>query len=788
MSTRARTVAGFGLAVDLAMLGVSAATAVTLARAFRDWSELPRLLLVVLIAHIAARLTRVARLGALVATGVLLVGGAVVLTLLWYRHISPWGLPTPAVGRAAAADARAAFGPFRSLVAPIDAVPGFTLVFAAGLWLLATFSDLATSRADTPVQAIAPQAATFVFSSIVLLGRHATLATGAFVGAVLFYALTIRAARLERRLGRSRVSNGEPPGDVPGDARTGAPDRAASATPARRVRGPAWAVAVPVGALAVGAGLALGSVAPTGEHGLVDLRAIGRGGGPLRIDSPMVSLTALLGDESDQELFRVTTTTPHYWRQTALDEFDGAQMTATAQSREIDSSTRLDSVLDPADDTRPRAAGAEDVREQIGVSLVGLQTTWLPTVPVTRSVDASVDLRYIDDTASVLADTDEPADGLSYRVTADVRQFTPDELRAAPHVHRSTMPDQFTVPTNLPAILTSTARGLATGLNPYDAALALQNYFRSDAFTYDRLADYRNASDPWSAFLIRRRGFCQQFAVTFAAMARTVGLPTRVAVGFTPGDLDPPGPSGAPTGRTIRGRNAHAWPEVYFSGIGWVAFEPTPGRGNPDASAYTGVAPEQAGPDGAAQVLDATTTTTTTTTTTVAPDGAAPVPTTDALPPRPAATAAATDSSSSPILKVLLLALGVIAGLAGITAAAVEIRRNVVRRRRRRSRDPARPPADRVQSSWNHALASLRRVDVTAHPAETPREFARRAARLVDVAELRDLGDRESNRRYRATPPGGADAERAEAVSDLVDEAVRSRLDRTGRWRADLDV
>src|SRR5262249_38362786 len=70
-------------------------------------------------------------------------------------------------------------------------------------------------------------------------------------------------------------------------------------------------------------------------------------------------------------------------------------------------------------------------------------------------------------------------------------------------------------------------------------------------------------------FLDSRQGFCEQFAGAFAAMARAVGLPARVAVGFAPGRYD---------GRefTVLSRDAHAWPEVYLAGLGWTQFEPTP--------------------------------------------------------------------------------------------------------------------------------------------------------------------------------------------------------------------
>ena len=120
----------------------------------------------------------------------------------------------------------------------------------------------------------------------------------------------------------------------------------------------------------------------------------------------------------------------------------------------------------------------------------------------------------------------------------------------------------------------------------YDKMLALQEYFRT-TFSYSVDLGPSDGRDPITQFLQDRVGFCQQFAGTFALMARQLGIPSRVAIGFTWGD-----PIGTlEDGRTtyqVTGRQAHAWPEVWFAGLGWVAFEPTPGRGAPSAVSYTG--------------------------------------------------------------------------------------------------------------------------------------------------------------------------------------------------------
>ena len=94
------------------------------------------------------------------------------------------------------------------------------------------------------------------------------------------------------------------------------------------------------------------------------------------------------------------------------------------------------------------------------------------------------------------------------------------------------------------------------------------------------LANLDNVSESFSTrnhlvdFLNKKRGFCQQFAGAFAVMAREVNLPSRVVVGFVPGDKQPDG------SYSVTWHDAHAWPEVFFQGTGWVRFEPTPRSDN----------------------------------------------------------------------------------------------------------------------------------------------------------------------------------------------------------------
>ncbi|MBA2361388.1 MAG: transglutaminase domain-containing protein [Actinobacteria bacterium] len=112
--------------------------------------------------------------------------------------------------------------------------------------------------------------------------------------------------------------------------------------------------------------------------------------------------------------------------------------------------------------------------------------------------------------------------------------------------------------------------------NPYAAAVALEAWFRTGGdFRYDEHPPVRAAAPPLVAFVTgHRRGYCQQFAGSMALMLRYLGIPARVAAGFTTGRFD------ETTGEwTVADTDAHTWVEVWFEGYGWLPFDPTPGRG-----------------------------------------------------------------------------------------------------------------------------------------------------------------------------------------------------------------
>ena len=112
--------------------------------------------------------------------------------------------------------------------------------------------------------------------------------------------------------------------------------------------------------------------------------------------------------------------------------------------------------------------------------------------------------------------------------------------------------------------------------NPYTAAVALEAWFRSaGGFVYDEHPPPAGASAPLVQFVTRtRRGYCQHFAGAMALMLRYLGIPARVAAGFTSGAYDKEREQWA-----VYDRDAHTWVEVWFRGYGWLPFDPTPNRG-----------------------------------------------------------------------------------------------------------------------------------------------------------------------------------------------------------------
>jgi hypothetical protein len=128
------------------------------------------------------------------------------------------------------------------------------------------------------------------------------------------------------------------------------------------------------------------------------------------------------------------------------------------------------------------------------------------------------------------------------------------------------------LPNSLPAVFQRTARQVTKGAtNDFDRAVLLQDWFRSDGgFLYSTRPASGNGSSTLQRFITTDKvGYCEQFAAAMAVMARTLNIPARVAVGFLRASRDK-------DTYVFSSHDLHAWPELYFEGVGWIVFEPTP--------------------------------------------------------------------------------------------------------------------------------------------------------------------------------------------------------------------
>ncbi|MEO6881867.1 MAG: transglutaminaseTgpA domain-containing protein [Mycobacteriaceae bacterium] len=537
--------------------------------------------------------------------------------------------------------------------------------------------------------------------------------------------------------------------------------RAGPAAGTAGLRSPAVTVVL---ALALVVGLLGGSATlGLGTEG----RLSGSGGGGGVGLNPFTQLRGQLDQPRTTDLFTVQgLADPTYLRALALDTFVANQGW----------------VLDKTTKNQPASApltGVTSTGTSVDVTVVPQRYTdrWLPSpgTPVrVRGTSAPLTGFYYDRSVGTLfTATARPLPG--YQVQAVVPGGTAAQLRAAgsPTVGASTAPAARFYDTGGidPRVAQITAGLVPEGTNALDAAVLLSDYFRTptNGFTYDLRTNDGSGGDALVDFLTTgRSGFCEQYASAMAAMLRTLGVPTRVGVGFTAG-------TGDERSREVTTDDAHAWVEVYFTGYGWVQFDPTPltdGRGV--VPAY--VTQAQQNPGGAGP------------TSTVAE----PVPTTAAAPravpgrqqPDRSGSAAgkstAVDDTSVLTPARVLGSLGILVGLALVLGGPV-----AVRSLRRRGRLADGGPG----ALWDEVLDSVTDHGFTARAHETPRTTADRAIRELGLETeaadaLRELLDGVEDSWYGAGPSGGTGLLLGRSPAEAA-TALRHGLQTTARvgWR-----
>ncbi|MEU8453450.1 transglutaminase TgpA family protein [Streptomyces griseoaurantiacus] len=440
---------------------------------------------------------------------------------------------------------------------PAPLTPGIRLMLVGGVALI----GLAVDTLAVTFRSAAP-------AGLPLLALYSVAAGLADGGAAWLWFLLASAGYLMLLLaeGRDRLSQwGRVFGGSGGGARAAGGGTVAPVRTGRRI-----------GLLALGVALVVPLGLPALDGGLLDAAGAGSGtgtgGGTISAVNPLVSLRDSLNTEDDRQVMSYRTTTEDtqdmYLRIVALDDFDGTTWRPAQRHIEDVPGTFPNPVgLSPdvrRGEIRTRIAAADSYAQD-----------WLPMPYPASGVDVSGKWRFEPVGRTLVGDHGQTTRGAQYTVRSLIVQPTARQLATAPEPPAELAREFTKVPGALPEVVAEKAREVTRGAdNHYQQAVKLQDWFALDGgFTYDTQVEVGTGSGAIARFLRDKRGFCVHFSFAMASMARTLGIPARVAVGFTPGTAQADG------SMSVGLRDAHAWPELYFEGVGWTRFEPTPNRG-----------------------------------------------------------------------------------------------------------------------------------------------------------------------------------------------------------------
>ncbi|MER5732784.1 DUF3488 and transglutaminase-like domain-containing protein [Streptomyces sp. NPDC002138] len=461
---------------------------------------------------------------------------------------------------------------------PAPLTDGIRLLLISGVLLIGLLVDLLAVTVRAAAAAGLPLLA--LYSVAAGLGGGGGASWLWFVLSGCGYLLLLLAESRDRLAQWGRVFGGAAPGGRPGSAGPGG----GGSRPLAPVR-----TGRRIGAVALGLALAVPAALPALSGGLLDSQGGGGGGGLgtgiAQAVNPLVALQDSLNTQDNREVLKYRTDSKElseqYLRILSLDQFDGVKWEASARPLS-DLPARLP---EPPGLSRELLDSSTEIRTSISAAGTYAQR-YLPMPYPATSVDVRGRWRFEPVGRTLVGeqlgkDKYQNAQGAQYTVRSVQLRPTADQLAAAPAAAPSFLGENTRLPDNLPAVVSDTARKVTQGARgDYAKAVKLQDYFAvNGGFTYDTKVASGSGSQAIAKFLADKRGFCIHFSFSMATMARSLGIPARVAVGFAPGTKQGDGSV------VVTMRDAHAWPELYFEGVGWTRFEPTPQRGN--APAYT---------------------------------------------------------------------------------------------------------------------------------------------------------------------------------------------------------
>jgi len=631
---------------------------------------------------------------------------------------------------------------------PAIPVPALSFGLALGIGLLAVLTDILVQTLRMPALAAAPALVPILIPGFII-EAGAELPTLVITAAAYLLLLRID-VRVRRRARLAAREEG---------------DQAATVIAPKRVP-IASTLGASLGLAAVGllAASVLAASTPSISTSLL-LGSPGRGTLFARGVSPFIDLGRDLRRPDARPAFHYLARDGDrpYFTLLTLDRFEGEVWSAT--ERAVDGDNTVDAMPRP-DGLSGRVETSE---HPVDVFVDEVSTTWLPVPYPTKRIDGLRGSWFWDDGSLTVRSVDTNTEGQQYRVTRLDVEPTPAQLRSADRDVPEELAAYLALPEELPQIITDTAASVTSGApSPYDAAVAIQAYLRGADFDYSTQAPVEEGYDGGgfdviAQFLDTKAGYCVHFASTMAVLAREVGIPARISIGYT---------QGSPTEERVDGvqrvevdsHDLHSWPELYFEGVGWVPFEPTPGRGLVPDYSRPGAGEEQ-GPNlpGAA-----TSTPGASGRPDLDPDRGLAGPGGDAL----ATAGQLWIRGGATVLVVLLLLL--------LPAAFRTSQRLTRLGRVRRGERPA-------DAAWDELVATARDLGAGGGDAETARAFAARisdreafagdAAARTALLRLRDGVERERYGRAGASPGPGL-------AEDLVAARTALLADARGAERA----
>lgn len=528
-----------------------------------DWPGPPLLGIgVALVIAVVAR-----RLG----LGTFLTVLASAVALVWYLafifrlHDLYFGLPTPDALRGILRSISSSYAKSNVDYAPVPVRTGYVVLAVIGMWSAATLAEIATFRWRRPLVATLPLIALFSLLTVVGTRTGTTFVVLAFLTSLLSY-LALESSHRLRSWGAWITSLQDRNAETPGEVSSRLARRMGASCLAAALFSPVFLPAIGDGLLSWRSANGVGSGTGTGiGNGQVDLLA---------------SLQPQIIEQSQADMFFVDSDQADYWRLTSLVSFDGTTWTPLEeQPREpLLPGGRVVSAHLPR--------GSETLTQS--VEIAGLGGEFMPaagqptTVTITNEVGGRdvVDVTSQQETGAIQL-RGGVSEGVGYEVTSLVPRPSFKDLRdASIGAAQPIYLDEGPVPISS-AVENLIQRWTGSFDTPFKKLLALQDNLQQ--FTYSIDVPATASTDHLSEFLlVSRRGYCQQFAAAFALIARHLGFPTRISIGFLPGSVD----VAQPDHYVVKGTDAHAWPEVLFEDHGWVRFEPTPGN-NAAPPSYT---------------------------------------------------------------------------------------------------------------------------------------------------------------------------------------------------------